>query len=165
MGRAVLLFVSLLGCAWAVEPCQPDPPAAGVASPAVLRLLEVAGKVTHYHQPAGRALTACVGRLGVFYTDALLPPAEVEGPPVRARGFAVLAWLLGVHQHTFSGQSGEASADLAGARFAGCALARIGARGSDLTRQLQYLEQATAPHADSTAWRIAFTEGVSSCAP
>lgn len=165
MGRAVLLFVSLLGRAWAVEPCQPDPPAAGVASPAVLRLLEVAGKVTHYHQPAGRALTACVGRLGVFYTDALLPPAEVEGPPVRARGFAVLAWLLGVHQHTFSGQSGEASADLAGARFAGCALARIKARGSDLTRQLQYLEQATAPHADSTAWRIAFTEGVSSCAP
>lgn len=164
MGKILPLLLFLTRTAAAVAPCDPDPPAATPPPSAVQALLHAASQANRYHKPGGLAATACVGRNGVFYSATLIPPAELEGPAVRARGFAVLAWLLGAQQFHFGGIRSDPDADRAGARAAGCALAHVGAKGNDMARQVEYLEAATTPHADAYAWRVALTEGYESCA-
>ena len=166
MGRALLLLGWTLGTAHAAEPCQPDPPpAAQVAPPDLQRLLTAAAAANRYVRPMALAPTTCVGAQGLFIDPARVPPADRVGAAARAPALGVVAWLLGVHQYHFGELRSDATANEAGARFAGCALAYVGARGNDLTAQVQHLEATTAPHADVHAWRVALQAGYDKCAP
>ncbi|MEZ4475661.1 MAG: hypothetical protein R3F60_33655, partial [bacterium] len=151
MGRHLLLPLILCTPAWAIEPCEP-PPGAQPAPMDVGRLHAAAVAANRYPTTIALAPATCVSRLGIFVDATLVPPADRAGPAARAPALAVLGWLLGVHQFTFGGPRTDATADQAGARFAGCALAHVGARGNDLTAQVQHLEAATAPHADPHAF-------------
>lgn len=162
----MLSWIALTTPAQAVEPCAPDPsPGAHAAPPDLQRLLAAAAAANRYAQPVALAATRCVGRTGLFLAEAEVPPADRMGPAARAPAFPVVAWLLGAHQFHFGGQRTDTTASLAGARFAGCALAHVGARGNDLTRQVQRLEAVTGPHIEIHAWRVALQAGYDRCAP
>ena len=167
MDRLLLLSTFFaVATAHAAEPCVPDPPpAAQVAPPDLQRLLTAAATANRYVQPMALAPTTCVGAQGLFIDPARVPPADRVGAAARAPAFGLVAWLLGAHQFQFGTLRSDNTADETGARFAGCALAHVGARGNDLTAQVQHLEAATAPHADVHAWRVALQAGYDRCVP
>lgn len=151
-------------CAATAPPADASP-----AAPIARRYLSVLGQVLRSHPALGRADSTeryCVTPSAIFYDGDWLPPDALSGPPERSAGFAALAYLVGVHGATFSDIGGDhpPTADHAGAWFAGCALARVGARGDGYGLLVADLEQRTGPRTDAAEWRATMQRGYGSCA-
>lgn len=132
------------------------------------RYMAVLGQVFRSHHALGAAASTgryCLTRAALFYDPEWLPEDTLRGPPERSKGFVALAYLVGVYHARFSRLGGEhpPTADHAGAWFAGCALAEVGARGDDVARLVADLAERTGPRDDDALWQNAAQKGYGSC--
>ena len=145
-------------CAGATTPAETAP----VPAAARERYGRVAERADHRAtlgvSPATNSF--CLTRRAIFFNPADLAATETTGVPGSAPATARLAYALGAWRAL---QRNSRVLETDAAQAAGCALARLGAKGDALTTQMLDLRDWSGPHPDARAWTGALTRGYQSC--
>ena len=173
LAQAALILVTSLPAiapANALCPGGTAPADASHPSPAAARFFGRIARTLRVPDAVGQSSRIeryCVTCNAVFYSPTWLRARHLHGPPSEVVGFAALAYIAGIQTKLLSSPTefADVDVDLTGAHAAGCALARVGVRGDNVSLMSRELERLTGPRDDSMSgpWQASFSAGYRQC--